>query len=404
MKMMMIRRSAWVGLFLAVTVSAMLLLGGVCLRAAEDAVNPQSGHLIECGADKVVLFSLPTSPDGRYAVGWTLRAKSKDAKAVDWSKWKPGMFANAFLEEYEFVDPEIAGGGLAPLMDAAKSAPPASASASASAPAGRRAPYELLDGVVDLKKKTFLPLHSAWPYWPDQNHGQLNVAWSGRHAVIINDARFFTMNVWLITMDGTGMRQLDLCDRLNKEVNSILKAKRPLIFPSYGLTYQTISDLGDVKFSKSTVEVPFSADIPKHDYKPVYGAVSVDLGSGKVVKSRCPMKRDDPFLDNPALAKADNALKATYQRLLRKLDKTGRAALAQEQRAWRVGRDYGSPSDNESDLSASVLLFDSDNALSPVPESGTEEEYDAFNKARDASLIKSTKERTRELAERAAGE
>jgi len=216
--------------------------------------------------------------------------------------------------------------------------------------------------------------------------------------VIINDARFFTVNVWLVTMDDAGMRQMDLRDRLNDEVVPILKAKRPLIFTSFGLSYGTESNLQDLKFSKWMVHIPFLAEIPKRDYEDVLGVLSVDLASGKVVKSWCPMKRDNPFLDNPALAKADSALNKTYQRLLGQLDKAGRAALIQEQRAWLATRDYASPPDAGSNLSASVIVFRHDQ-ISPVPD-GMTEDYRDFNRTRDQSLIKSTKERTEELRKR----
>jgi uncharacterized protein YecT (DUF1311 family) len=380
-------RSAWV-LCLAID---WCLLSTPCLRAADDDDNnPLKGHLIDCGTDKVVVFSQPASPNGRYTVGWTLRPNLKQAKAVDWSKWSPEQSANLFLEPYNFLDPEIVGGGTAPLVDAAKSAPVG--------PEGRGAPYELLDVVVDLKKKTFLPLRSAWPYWPGKNHGELAVVWNSHHAVIVNQARFFTMNVWLVTMDETGMRERDLRDTLNDEVVPILKAKRPLTYNSYGIDYWPESNLEDLKFSGPTVHVPFSADIPKSGYESVLGVVSVDMASGRVVKSRCPMKRDNPFLDNPELAKADSALNKTYQRLLSHLDKRQCDALIQEQCAWLAGRDYASPSDAGSNLSASVIVFRSDQ-ISSVPD-GMTDDYDGFNRERDQSLIKSTKERTEELKKR----
>jgi len=137
-------RSAWV-LCLAV---GLLLWGRTCLRAADDVKNPLAGHLIECGTDKVVLFDEPASPNGRYATGWTIRPNRKEAKAVDWSKGNLNYFnANEFIDPYLFGDPEMVGAGEAPLVDAAKSAPSVSS--------GRGAPYELLDGVVDLRKKGF---------------------------------------------------------------------------------------------------------------------------------------------------------------------------------------------------------------------------------------------------------
>src|SRR5438477_237385 len=106
-------RSAW---FLCLTAGS-FLLGGIGLCAAESDDNPLTGHLIECGTDKVVLFRHPASPNRRYAVGWTLRKNGKESKPVDWTKWNPDESANAFLKDYNFLDPEIVGGGAAPLVD-----------------------------------------------------------------------------------------------------------------------------------------------------------------------------------------------------------------------------------------------------------------------------------------------
>jgi len=112
------------------------------------------------------------------------------------------------------------------------------------------------------------------------------------------------------------------------------------------------------------------------------------------------MKRDNPFVDNPALVKADEVLKRTYQELLTKLNFTDRSKLIHEQRAWLAGRDYATTLDRESTLTSSVIAFRSDQ-LSPVPDIGLEsDEYEAFDRSRDASLIKSTQERTKELKKR----
>ena len=146
--------------------------GSASLRTA-DALD--SSKLEEFGAETVALFDGVKSPDGRYAMGWTIHPKSKDAKPVDWSAWgkqqHPGF---GFLSRYEF---------------------------------GRENdPYEISDCFVDLQQKKMLILPSDWPYWPHKNHGSFDAAWSSvsgelKYALLQNQARFGTANLWLIVID-----------------------------------------------------------------------------------------------------------------------------------------------------------------------------------------------------------
>jgi uncharacterized protein YecT (DUF1311 family) len=368
-----------------------LIVGSVFstwLHAAEK--EELGGKLIDCGADKVALFDQPLSPDGRYAIGWTLRANKPDAKPVDWSKWDP---ESDFASQYDFLEPEIVGSGMAPLVDAAKSLPKPPADWKSSTP------YTLVDCVVDLREKKLLTLPSLWPYWPHKNHGSLSVTWDDDRAAIVNEARFFTADVWLVNASNAGLQKLDLLPTLNKTVADILKEKRPLSCGAYGISWRPNSESGrKIIFSKSTVCLPFSANIPKSDYQPVDGSITVEVGTGKVVKTECDTKRDDPFLDNPDLAKAEAGLNKAYKTLLDKLGKGAGEALIKEQAEWRAGRDYISSLDANSCLSAGVIAFRG-NHISSVPDRD-EEDLAKFTKKRDESLIESAKKRTEELKKR----
>jgi hypothetical protein len=354
--------------------------------AAEEE-EKWAGKLVECGADNVVIFKRSLSPDGRYAVGWTLHSNKPNAKPVDWSQWGKG---DDFFGPYDFFIPQIVGTGGAPLVDAAKALPD-------DAPASWKSgtPYELVDGVVDLKKKTFLPLPSLWPYWPGKNHGDLSAIWSGDRLVVINEARFFTADVWLVRVSDQGLGKIKLLPALKDAALDILEEKRPLVSQAYAISWFTDSEnKTGLVFSKSTVRLPFNASIPKSDYEPVQGTVTVNLVNGKVVKKECTTKRDNPFLDNPDLAKANTALTKVYKELLAKLGKDQRDALEKEEAQWFFLRDYGSPLDAGSFLSAGVLVFQG-KYISSVPGGG--DDPVEFAEKRDLSLIRSTKERTEEL-------
>src|SRR6266446_753937 len=154
---------------------ALLLTGLETLHGIEPS---DSSQLIDCGADRAVLLKGTEAQDGRYAIGWTIRQRSKDAKPVDWSAWsKQDDDLFAFLDRYETQDPERP-----------------------------NTPYELNNCVIDLKQKKMLILPSDWPYFPHKNRGHLDVVWSpvskdSRYALIQNDARFSTHNLWLIVID-----------------------------------------------------------------------------------------------------------------------------------------------------------------------------------------------------------
>lgn len=357
--------------------------------SAED--EKWTNKVVECGSDKVVIFDRPLSPDRRYAVGWTLKTNKPDVKPVDWSKWKAD---SDFLEAYDFFIPQIVGTGIAPLVDAAKELPRPIKEDWKSG-----APYELSDAVVDLKKKRVLFLRSLWPYWPGKNHGELSVTWHGNRALIVNEARFFTANMWLVNFEGEKMKKIDLLGPLNGAVYKIMAEKRPLTWRAYAISWLPDEESKEgILFSGATVKLSFHANIPKSDYEPVNGIITADLTTGKVVASESNVPRDDPMLDNPELAKAHAALEKVYQELLSRLDKDAGQALVEEQDHWKLNRDYGSTLDAGSWLSAGVLVFQGEH-LSSVPDSG-EEDLEAFAKKRDASLIQSTQARAEELKKR----
>jgi len=312
------------------------IVAGWMVASAKEA----DGKVIVCGRDKAVLFDDATSEDGRYAIGWSLRPATQNAKPVDWSLWNPEEPYDLF-DKFDFLDPEMTGSGQAPLADAMKSVP-----ASPPSNQAQRAAYELFECVVDLKKKQMLPMRSGWPYWPHKNHGDLHVIWSHKtggvdYAVVANGARFSTANLWLVIANDSGLQQVDLSQQLEKESGRILEQKRPLTYDAYSVTWMDDGD-GPEVFDKSVARLNFTADIPKMDYETVTGTVTVNLTTGKITKVESDTAADDPFRDNPELAKADRELNATYAALLLKLNKAGRETLRKEQRAWLNSRDYAS--------------------------------------------------------------
>lgn len=232
-----------------------------------QALEPSDSHkLVDCGADKAVVIKDTESQDGRYAIGWTIRRRSKDAKPVNWSAWDGDLIT--FINRYETQDPERP-----------------------------HAPYELDNCLIDLKEKKMLILPSDWPYWPHKNRGYLDVVWSpvfkgSRYALVQNDSRFYTHNLWLAVIDSEGMHQRDIAPRLERPVVQFIRKMKPSSFADYGVFYplhrSEFDTLKDASFNDSSAEIPFLADIPKSDdpNSSVTGIVTVRLPGGTVSQTR----------------------------------------------------------------------------------------------------------------------
>jgi hypothetical protein len=224
------------------------------------AGRPPSSKIVRFGTETAVLFDGLKSPDGRYAVGWTIRPRSKDAQPVDWAGLKLN-FVYKFLDRYETQEP------------------------------GRPdTPYELNNCVVDLHEKKMLVLPAEWANWPGNgSHGSIDAAWSSasgqaRYALVQNEGRFSTYNLWLVVIDDNGMHQLDLVPRLKEPVLQFLKKRKPSGYERYQLSYPLHSSgTRKISFKGSVAEIPFSAEVPKSMEAPlITGTVKVALPDGVI--------------------------------------------------------------------------------------------------------------------------
>ena len=233
-----------------------LLFCLVVLTGRINAQNSPDGTLVDCGSEKVAVFAGSVSPDGRYAFGWTFRP-TRNQTPVNWSGYdpaKPFDWLQTYLPELDASDPA----------------------------------YQLVNGVLDLSAHKFTPLSSRFPYWPNKNHGDMDVAWShgsqpGKFAVVSNDARFYTIDLWLIETGDTEIRVVDLIDPAEKSVRRYLRQQWPKKYDSFAVTY------GDVSFAHGVAKIDFNAEIPKsQDDSGDQGTVSVALPAGTItgVKGR----------------------------------------------------------------------------------------------------------------------
>ncbi|HWB60662.1 MAG TPA: lysozyme inhibitor LprI family protein [Chthoniobacteraceae bacterium] len=379
------------------------LADGAVVKAWSDtprdsAEDHERFRLTDVGGTKVVIFTKTVSPDGRYGLGWTvLPVDKKKTSRVDWSEWDAHDCCS--MDEYHIRDKD-----------------------------DPTAPYESVDCMVDLKEKKILRLPtdspasafyqaaftdaegSAYDFWHDPgftgyDHGYFAAAWGPevhgrRYALIENDEYddpcpkfphawylLRTHNLWLVTIDATGMRQREVTPLLDMAVAPLLADKRPADFDLFGVTYPVhpghVTDKGAV-FHGETATIPFDAESMAEIEKPqaVSGTVVLRLADGRVSNQRSDAERVDIMAATGGLAAADAELHNVYAKLLRALDPAAAAALKKEQQAWVDGRSTGA-FEAEWTASGGGGPYPNDNA-----------------KARDQSLLESTQKRTAELKAR----
>jgi hypothetical protein len=266
------------------------------LSAHADNVSPQK--LVDAGGDKAVFFEETTSPDGRYAIGWTIQPRNH-AKPVDWSRWQP-------------VNPEkFAWSYVSPLSDEEQN-------------------YELARCLIDLKsgslttlspdlRRSDFPERAAGIVWSEPDHGRRcaliefgNGAWTTNIA--------WSMELWLITIDATGIHQVNLVDSFYKALQPVLHEKRPLYAFAYEPAY--LLQGGKITFTDSSARIAFKADDTElhFDSSAVEGTLTFRFSDGGVTNVSSDTVRDDPMQDVPELAEANRQLKEVCDELHRKGD------------------------------------------------------------------------------------
>ena len=231
-----------------------LLLCLVVLTGRAAPRDPDDGDLVDCGPEKVAVFGDSVSPDGRYALGWTLRPASNPAP-VNWATYHPNN-AVEWLQAQQFETDDA------------------------------RADYLIFNGVIDLRAHRFITLASRSAYWPHKNRGNMSVAWShgaqlGKFAVVSNDTRFDTVDLWLIETNDAGVHVVDLIDPAEKSVQRFLHQRYRKRGDSLALTY------GDVSFKHGEATIDFEGEVPKsEDNFVAEGTVHVALPAGTITGTK----------------------------------------------------------------------------------------------------------------------
>ena len=312
--------------------------------------------LVDTKLGKAVLFTGMDSEDGRYAVGWTVRAAIKDAAApVDWSRWD-ATNPDKLLRRYDWQ----------------------------SYGDEKDRPYKVVNFVLDRRNSEVVELPAASPHWPWKRNGwQMRVQWcAGKDGALyglVTNGNLGTENFWLVTA-GARLGEKDLSATIRQQVDNLLRDRRPEIADTkdFFVTYRVGTE-GCTVSEEEMTRVPFVAtpNVSNELEFGLNGVVTLRPSDATVVAVSSDTKRLEPFVTNEELRKADDELNTAYQSALKSMPQQKAVALRQKQRAWVAQRDV-----------------DAAQAVNVTPYGST---ADVYEQAREKSLLDSTRKRLGEL-------
>lgn len=295
-----------------------------------------------------MVFADTGSPDSHYALGWTIRPRTKDVSPVDWSKYKEEDIRNADLD-YPW--------GTQDDQDAQKP------------------PYVLTDGIVDLIEKSFHELPFESPISAHHNHQDIQALWPNEQKVIvILDGRFWTSELLLVHLSPDGPT-INLIKKAAPEVEKVIAAKRPLA-SNMEVTY---NGEDEPIASDGTIRLAFSVVHPKGSFEDFDGHLHVSLKDGKPLKAESDTTADQPFVGE--LGVADKHLNEVYGKLRMLLGGDDLNHLVADQNQWIVSRN----TESRELADEKVPYFKEGSTL------------EAYREIRNRQALKLTRERTAAL-------
>ncbi len=240
----------------------------VVRAAAQDHTNPADGVVVQCGSEPVATFSGTRSKDGRYAVGWTIRAKGNNKAPSPWTvcdQADPTTAATLRLLENEDGSP-------------------------------RHGDYRVVDGLVDLKAKRFVPWQGGDFVYAGEAQASMVAVWSGdrqgtRYGVVFNNhegnSYQATMDLQLVVVGPDGAHLSDLKLAADEAIKAYLQRRDPKDAAHYAwmCNPDVISQDGRqavTLFKGETLTLPFEASVPQQYQNVDAGRVSFALPQGTV--------------------------------------------------------------------------------------------------------------------------
>ncbi len=208
-----------------------------------------------------VPFAGLESPDKRFAIGWTLVKVQGESPKIDWQRLGEGV--DQFLDLY----------------------PPREVTEQDSG-------YSIQNVFLDRKTENGVVLQSSQPMWPGKNRGHISVAWApfnenGVVALVSNDVRLFTANLWIVEMQQDGVKVTDLVPKLTHQLGQ--EIHRLTGVRGSGIFFVMEPEQGSprVVFLPDQIDVFFRAEVPKaEDGSILEGFVTLRNYDGEVVRIR----------------------------------------------------------------------------------------------------------------------
>ena len=256
--------------------SLWLVLASLCLApcavyaAGQEADDSPPGVLVQCGDEQVSTFGYTVSKDGHYAVGWTIRAKGGKKVPAPWAEADQNSPATARTVR---------------LLENEDGTP-------------RKSGYTVVDGLVDLKAKHFVPWQSQEPHYVYQARGSMSVAWSEdgnsiRYGILCNNHKgnsyVTTIDLQLVVIGPDGVHLTDLKPGADAAIKAYLRKRDPKDAARYAWICEPDELSGSDKAAKAlplfkgdTLTLPFTAAIGLETQNVDAGRVSFTLPQGAV--------------------------------------------------------------------------------------------------------------------------
>jgi uncharacterized protein YecT (DUF1311 family) len=294
---------------LSALIGFVTLPGSACgARSVDDEIKSPAKSAqqfwIESGPDKGVLARHSKSPDGRHALAWVAAG---EPSTIDLELLKNAP--DSFYEKYDL--------------------------------------RELW--VVDLaQNRKFCSVGTSIGYVRPGSHRSLSVAWGPleggrRFAITGYEWKWGTEALLLLDIGSDNCREAQIGQVLDSAVDAALK-KSAAQREAHDFKYN-ISDLPEIGLktgfaNSSTFRIPFTVKRRDVDRPVAEGIATLklmrraDAPSVTVTKVRIEQLREDPFVDDSRLAKADRELNVLYLDLLKRLKPADQQALKTEERDW----------------------------------------------------------------------
>jgi uncharacterized protein YecT (DUF1311 family) len=272
---------------------------------------------VPCGKDTVVEFRDTRSPDGRFALGWTIQPSAQDAQPVDWTELNEdgdsATFSN-FIED---------------IMT------------------GQDPTHRIFYGVIDFRSKSFKPLPIVGTTPLDPIRSTIYTKWVDKqHAIILRNGKWSTDDALFVRPASQPLEVTDILPRMNDQVGKLIREKRPLAPDVWNqlthtgklLTRYGFAEVRGVfgipcKVEDGVLHASFSAQIPRDTLgEDIGGHILISLKDGTPLKAVSDDPNDQPFVGE--LGAVDKQLNQVYSKLRNLLTADARKQLMADQVKW----------------------------------------------------------------------